>query len=395
MTESRHLLVTNDFPPKIGGIQNYLWELWRRLPPDTFSVYTTPYPGATTFDARQAFSVERSPEPVIGPYPWLIKRLDAIAEAEGAGLILLDPAIPLGIIGPRLGRPYGVVLHGAEVTIPGRLPISRQLLANTLRSASLVIAAGHYALAEAERCAGKTLPAVVVPPGVDLDRFAPAEDKQRMAARRHLGLDDDDFVVATVNRLVPRKGMHQLVEAAGLLRQANTSADHRGVDGDPDFDLGGRQLQVLIGGTGRQERQLASLIEERRAPVRLMGRISDEEVVDLYHAADAMAMLCHDRWFGLEQEGFGIVFLEAAAAGIPQVAGRSGGAHEAVVDGETGVVVADPEDPRAVAAVLASLSRDPDRCRELGRAARLRAEEQFGYERLAKRLADGLASLND
>ena len=98
MRVERHLLVTNDFPPKIGGIQNYLWELWRRLPPESFAVYTTPYRGATTFDAHQAFAIERSPEPVIGPYPWLIKRLNILAEAEGAGLVLLDPAIPLGVI---------------------------------------------------------------------------------------------------------------------------------------------------------------------------------------------------------------------------------------------------------------------------------------------------------
>ena len=91
---SRHLLVTNDFPPKIGGIQSYLWELWRRLPPDEFAVYTTPYSGATAFDAGHGFRIERSPEPVIGPYPWLAARLNRFAREVGAELILLDQARP-------------------------------------------------------------------------------------------------------------------------------------------------------------------------------------------------------------------------------------------------------------------------------------------------------------
>jgi phosphatidylinositol alpha-1,6-mannosyltransferase len=98
-------------------------------------------------------------------------------------------------------------------------------------------------------------------------------------------------------------------------------------------------------------------------------------------------MACRNRWLDLEQEGFGIVFLEAAAAGVPQVAGRSGGADEAVIDGQTGLVVADPGDPGAVAHALRRLLGDEDRRRAMGRASRRRVEESYGYDLLARRLA--------
>ncbi len=379
---TRHLLVTNDFPPKIGGIQNYLWELWRRLPADSFEVYTTPYRGAAVFDAEQAFAIERSPEPVIGPYPWLVDRIDRLAAEVGADLVVLDPAVPLGAIGPALATPYAVVLHGAEVTVPARLPVARSVLRRVLRSARLVISAGAYALGEAERCAGRALPSVVVPPGVDHDRFAPLDGPDRVAARRAFGVDDDQFCVATVNRLVPRKGLHFVIPAVAEL---DRRLKRRPADGFAG-------ATALIGGTGRHRSTLERLADREGAPIRLLGRLSDADVGRLYGAADAMAMLCHERWWGLEQEGYGISFVEAAAAGLPQVAGRSGGAHEAVVDGVTGMVLDDPSDAATVATTLEDLARDPVRRRDMGRAARARAIAELDYDRLASRLHAALTA---
>ncbi|HEV2369029.1 MAG TPA: glycosyltransferase, partial [Acidimicrobiales bacterium] len=149
-----HLLVTNDFPPKWGGIQSYLWELWRRLEPDRFEVLTTAHPDAARFDAEQPFAVHRLPERQTRPTPRLAAIVRERARAMRADLVVLDPAVPLGLIGPRLGLPYAVVLHGAEVTVPGRLPGARQLLAHVLRNAAHVVVAGHYPAAEAARAAG-------------------------------------------------------------------------------------------------------------------------------------------------------------------------------------------------------------------------------------------------
>ena len=161
----KHLLVTNDFPPKIGGIQSLLWEWWRRLPPDRFAVLTSPYDGTEAFDAAQPFRIVRTREPVLLPHPWMVRRVRQLAAEFGAELVVLDPALPLGAIGPSLKIPYGVVLHGAEVTVPGRLPVSRQVLNRVLCNATHVIAAGCYPAAEAERSVGGDLPVTVVPPG--------------------------------------------------------------------------------------------------------------------------------------------------------------------------------------------------------------------------------------
>lgn len=373
-----HLLVTNDFPPKIGGIQSYLWELWRRLPAETAHVYTTPYRDAVTFDAHQAFAIERSPEPVLAPYPWLASRVDRLATQCGAELVLLDPAVPLGAIGPRLQHPYGVVLHGAEVTIPGRIPGSSHLLRRVLDRATLVVAAGEYALTEAERCVGRPLRSVVIPPGVDHEEITPPSSTRRAQLRAEFGYRPDEIVVSVVTRLVPRKGIHTLIDAVASIHASRT-------------DTGRPDVRLVIGGSGRELDRLRARAERSGAPIELLGRVGEAEKIDRYAAADLMAMPCHQRWGGLEQEGFGIVFLEGAAAGLPQIAGRSGGAAEAVVHGKTGLIVDRPDDPDAVANAINALVDDPERRRSMGAAARRRVVEAFDYQLLADRLGVAIA----
>ena len=368
---TRHLLVTNDFPPKVGGIQNYLWELWRRLPPEDVVVHTTPYEGADAFDAAQPFTVTRSREPWLLPGPHLVSRVRRLAHSHAVDLVVIDPALPAGLIGPRLDLPYAVIVHGAEVAIPARLPGTRRLLGRVLDGAAGVIAAGGYAARECERALGRPLPTFLIPPGVDIDRFKPQSAAERVEARRRLELPIEAPTVVSVSRLVPRKGMDTLVRSAALLA---------GVRED---------LQVVIAGRGRDRRRLTRLAARVRAPVRIPGRLSDDDLVSLYGCADVFAMLCRTRWRGLEQEGFGIVFLEAAAAGVPQVAGRSGGAHEAVADGETGIVL-DPATPQSAAEAIGALLDDPERRKEMGDASRRRAESDFSYDVLAGQLSGAL-----
>lgn len=363
-----HLLVTNDFPPKIGGIQTLLWELWRRLDPTDFAVLTTPHDGSEAWDAAQAFRIERTREPVLLPHPGLVRRIDRLARDIGARTVVLDPALPLGLVGPHLDRPYQVLLHGAEVTVPGRLPGASLALRRVLRGAEKVIAFGGYPAAEAERAAGRPLPLAVVPCGIDSARFRPLDPTERRAVRASYGLGDGPLVLS-LSRLVPRKGMDVLIEASGRLG--------RRVEG----------LQVAIGGTGRDRKRLEQQVEALGAPVTFLGRVPDDDLADVYGAADVYAMLCRNRWAGLEQEGFGIVFLEAAAAGVPQVAGRSGGAAEAVAHGETGLVVDEPTDVDAVADALERLLTDEDLRHRMAEQGRARAIAEFDYDRLAPRLA--------
>ena len=305
----------------------------------------------------------------------LRRRIDRLAAEVDAPIVLLDPALPLGALGRSLERPYGVIVHGAEVAVPGRLPIVRSGLAAVLRGARLVVAAGGYPAAEAERAAGTSLPTVVIPPGVDVERFHPLDPSARAAARGRHGLPVDGQVVLGLSRLVPRKGFDVLIRAVADL-----------VPTRPDVVL-------VLAGSGRDRGRLERLAARRGAPVRFLGRVADEDLAEVHGLADVFAMVCRSRWFGLEQEGFGIVFLEAAAAGVPQVAGASGGAHEAVVDGVTGTVVRDPRSSGAVERSIAALLDHPERQARFAAAGRLRVADELTYDGLARRLADALAAV--
>jgi len=368
-----HLLVTNDFPPKVGGIQTYLWELWRRLPPDGFAVLTGAHPGAAAFDAGQPYRIERIAAPVLLPTPALRRRIRELAGETGAGFLVVDPVLPLGLAAVGLGLPFALVAHGAEIAVPGRLPGSRAALARVARAAIGSVAAGCYVADELRRAAGAPIEVAVVPPGVDTERFRPLEAVP--AARRSFGLPEAGPLIVNVGRLVPRKGADVLIAAAARLRRAFP------------------ELTVAIAGTGRDRERLEQLARRRRAPVRFLGRVPDDRLPALYGCADVFAAPNRSRWWGLEQEGFGIVFLEAAACGVPQLAGRSGGAPEAVDEGTTGLLVHDPTDDRQVAAALERLLGDPAARARMGDAARRRAEAEFRYDVLAARLAAYLAEL--
>ncbi len=395
----RHILLTNDFPPKVGGIQSYLWELWRRLPPEDVTVYTAAYPGATWWDRQQSFRVVRAREPVLLPQPHLANRVRRLAERIGAEAVVIDPALPLGLVGPSLGLPYGVVLHGAEVTMPGRLPVSQQLLSRVVKHASLVIAAGCYPEAEARRAVGQrrtdkggAFPTTVqVPPGVDTERFRPLPPIERASARARLGLPRAGPLVISVSRLVPRKGMDTLIEAASTI-----AARFPG-------------LCVAIAGAGRDRHRLERSAGHAKVKVEFLGKLPDSALADFYACADVFALCCRSRWWGLEEEGFGIVLVEAAAAGLPCVTVDSGGAGEAVRDGETGIVVSLADggsgtaarrlratqraDVQPVADALATLLSNPAQARGMGEAGRHRAESELSYDALARQLAAAIDGL--
>ena len=370
-----HLLITNDFPPKVGGIQTYLWELWRRLPPESFAVLTSAHPDAAAFDAAQPFRVERVPQRVLLPTGRLAATARRLAAEIHARFAVLDPALPLGAVGPRLGLPYLVVGHGAEIAIPGRVLAARGALARVLDASAGAVAGGEYVAAELRRAAGGTLDVCSVAPGVDTDRFVPVPPERKPAIRRGLGLPEHGPLVVSVGRLVPRKGADVLVDAAARIRR-----DHP-------------ELTVAIAGGGREREHLERQAVRRRAPIRFLGKVPDERLPDLYACADVFAAPNRTRWGGLEQEGFGIVYVEAAACAVPQVAGDNGGVAEAVVHGETGLLVEHPGDADSVAGAIGRLLDDPVLAGRLGRRGRERAVACFAYPVLAQRLAGYLAGI--
>ncbi len=385
-----HLLVTNDFPPKVGGIQSYLWELWRRLPGDRVTVLTTPYSGdqsvVEAFDAAAPMHIIRTRQRWLLPTALLLRQVREVARQVGATHVVLDPAVPVGALGPllrRSGLTYSVVLHGAEVTIPGRVPGTAQVLRKVLCDAAHVISAGGYPLAEAERCARRTLPSTVIPPGVDTERFVPADPARRAASRLRLGLPPlgrAPLIVAT-SRHVPRKGIDTLIDAAAILAPKY-----------PGLTLAiasqGRQTEALTRRAAVGRRESGDALD-----VRFLGRVDDATLVDLYATADLNATLCRTRWGGLEQEGFGIIFVEAASCGVPSIAGDSGGSGEAVEDGVTGALVPKPVDVCATVPVLDALLTRRNELPALGAAARQAAVARFDYDQLAATLDRVLLTL--
>ncbi|MGQ0745150.1 MAG: glycosyltransferase family 4 protein [Acidimicrobiales bacterium] len=272
----------------------------------------------------------------------------------------------------RAGLSYAAVVHGAEITVPGRLPGTRRVLAETLRRAELVLANGPFPAGVAEMVAGRSLRVSVIPPGVDGERFRPLDPKEKAQLKEGLGIAAKDPLIVAVSRLVPRKGMDVLIAAAHLLARRIP------------------RLTLLIVGEGRDHRRLAAMAAAARVRVILAGQSDHDRLPGLLGVGDIFAMLCRDRWGGMEQEGFGIVFLEAAACGVPQVAGASGGSSEAVEHGRSGLVVARPQDPAAAARALETLLVDDELRSRMGHYARHRALTEFSNERLAARLDDVL-----
>lgn len=360
----------------MGGIETYHRELLSRIATERRVTVLAPrHSEAESFDQSVSYRVERAPARVLMPGGAMAERINELADECSADLVLLDPPLPLGLVAARLRRPHGTFVHGG-VAVQSRPPGVRRLLSRAMASSRLVISAGEFSADEVRGAMGASAPPIhVVNPGVDVDRFSVLDDVARREARRRLGLPVEARIVLSLSRLVPRKGMPTLVDAVARLSESRSD------------------LVLVIGGTGRDQDRTKRTVDRSGAPVQMLGRVEEKDLPDLYGCADVFAMVCHDRWFGLEQEGFGIVFAEAAAAGVPSVAGDSGGAAEAVLDGVTGTVVRRPRDPAAVAGALGPLLDDPDLRARQGVAARRRAEEALSWDVSGARLLDALSSV--
>jgi phosphatidylinositol alpha-1,6-mannosyltransferase len=242
-----------------------------------------------------------------------------------------------------------------------------------LNNAELIIASGSYPAAEASRICRSSKRIEVITPGVDIQRFKVLSSEQRAEARKQFGVAEDAQLIVGISRLVPRKGFDVLIRAVARLAI--------------EFP----KLRLIIGGDGRDRARLERIARELMSPTTFLGRVLDDDLPKLYGCADINAMLCRSRWMGLEQEGFGIVFAEAAACGVPQIAGRSGGASDAVDHDISGLIV---EDPTRVDDVVSSLRRllvDKSQLLKMGQASRLRAENLFDYDKLALKLGQVLS----
>lgn len=361
----RTLVVTNDFPPRAGGIQAYVHGLATRQPDGEVVVYASSWRGAANFDAEQPFPVVRADTKVLLPSPKAIREARTIAKAEGCDRVWFGASAPLGLMARRLGLDRAVAsTHGHEVGW-AMAPGSRQALARIGGQVDVVTYLGEYTRARLQPAFGD-VSMVQLPSGVDTATFHAGAGGEQVRARH--GLTDRPVIVC-VSRLVPRKGQDVLIRALSLVQQQIPEA------------------ALLIVGGGPAMPRLQSLVQQQglQHDVVLTGSVPWEQLPAHYAAGDVFAMPCRDRMRGLEVEGLGIVFLEASATGLPVVAGRSGGSPDAVREGETGFVV-DGTSVVEVAGRLVELLADPARAQAMGAAGRAWVEAEWRWDVLAQRL---------
>ncbi|MGH2710210.1 MAG: glycosyltransferase family 4 protein [Actinomycetota bacterium] len=363
------LLVTNDFPPKVGGVNHYTAELTRRFPAGEVIVFAPIWPGAEEFDANFPHPVVRWGTRSMYPTGSVKERVIELIESEQPDIVLFGAAAPLALMGraveKRTGVPFAAFTHGVELWA-GQVPVTRGLLAQVARKAALMTCVSEWAANELRQMVGPGPRIELLPPGIDRERYHPGVSDA--AIREQHGLDDHP-VIGCVSRLTLRKGQDKIIRALPwILREIP-------------------EARFLIVGTGPDLERLQSLALRKKVADRVIfaGEVPSQVLPEYFRTGDVFAMPCRTRKLGLEVEAFGAVFLQASAVGRPNVAGDSGGAPEAVIHGETGLVV-DGNEVDEVAEAILELLGDPDRAAKLGAAGADRVHRELTWDALSGRL---------
>ncbi|QIX50906.1 glycosyltransferase family 4 protein [Rhodococcus sp. DMU1] len=373
----RTLLVTNDFPPRPGGIQSYLQAFASQLPPDELVVYAPRWRGDShvKFDARQPFEVVRHPTTLMLPTPAVARRATRLMSDRACENVWFGAAAPLALLAPVLRRAGArrvlASTHGHEVGW-SMVPAGRQALRRIGDHTDAVTYVSRYTRGRFASAFGPGAGLEHLPSGVDTEVFRP-DPAARAELRARYGLGDRPTVLC-LSRLVPRKGQDMLIRALPEVR--------RRIDG---------AVLVIVGGGPYQDR-LRELVRAVGVDdhVVITGGVPAAELPAHHTIADVFAMPCRTRGAGLDVEGLGIVYLEASATGVPVVAGRSGGAPETVRAGETGVVV-DGTSVAAVAGAVADVLADRDRAAAMGAAGRAWVGAEWRWDVLGAKLRRLLA----
>ena len=357
------LVITNDFPPRRGGIETFVHTLCATLPPDRLVVYTSAAAGSTHSDAALAYRVIRDRKAVLLPTRRVARNAQLIAFRHGCDRVVFGAAAPLGLLAPRL-REVGVgrivaLTHGHEVWW-AKTPGARSALRRISENVDVVTCVSDYCQAEIARALrpGAAGRLTRLSPGVDVRRFRAGLDEG--VWRRKLEITARQPVVLAAGRLVARKGHETLIKVwPDVLRHS------------PDAIL------LIVGDgplRGRVQRRIAGA--GLTSSVRLVLDAQWRQMPEIYAASDVFALPCRTRRWGLEPEALGIVFLEAAASGLPVIVGNSGGAPETLLDGESGYVV-DPRDRGALIQRVLELVNDPELARAMGERGRRYVTSQY------------------
>ena len=371
---TRTLVVTNDFPPRAGGIQSFVQALVERL--DDVVVYAPAWKGAAAFDAEQNYAVHRHRTSLMLPTPGVARRAVALLKQHECEAVWFGAAAPLGLLAPALrkagARRVVATTHGHEAAW-AQLPVARQVLRRIADRVDVVTYLGDYTRGRLARAVSASALDHLerLAPGVDSAFFKPGAGGD--VVRREHDLVDRRVIVC-VSRLVPRKGQDVLLRALPRVLAA-----------EPDAAL-------LIVGDGPDRKRLEAITDREgvRTAVRFTGSVPWAELPAHYDAGEVFAMPCRTRRGGLDVEGLGIVYLEASATGLPVIAGLSGGAPDAVLPGETGQLV-DGRDIASVAVAAIKLLRDSSTAKEMGAAGRAWVEREWTWDAAATRLREMLA----
>lgn len=373
----RTLLVTNDFPPRPGGIQSYLHTFAAQLPADELVVYAPRWRGDShvRFDAEQPYEVVRHPTTLMVPTPFVARRAAQLVDKHECTSVWFGAAAPLALLAPTVRRAGArrviASTHGHEVgwsMIPG----ARQALRRIGDHTDTVTYVSRYTRGRFASAFGPLAALEHLPSGVDTEVFRP-DPAARAELRARYGLGDRPTILC-LSRLVPRKGQDQLIRALPSIRKR--------IDG---------AILVIVGGGPYAERLHALARECGVADhVVFTGGVPADELAAHHTIADVFAMPCRTRGAGLDVEGLGIVYLEASATGVPVIAGRSGGAPETVVEHETGLVVDGTSVSDVAESVIAVLA-DRDRGAAMGAAGRAWVQEHWRWDVLGAKLQGLLA----
>lgn len=374
----RTLVITNDFPPRPGGIQTFGYEIVRRFEPDSVTVLTSNWDGATEFDSAQPFKIVRANTQTLLPSKATLAMAREIVVTENISRVLFGAAAPLGLLAAPL-RKLGVknivgMTHGHE-TGWAITPGTRQALRKIGKDTDHLTYISEYTHQKIAKALSPDVAARMrrITPGVNTSDFSPANEVAGNELRRNLGWSKRPVIVC-VSRLMARKGQDELIRAL------------------PEIHKSVPRTSLIIVGEGPHRKKIERLISHLGLTefVHLTGKVSQVELPKWYAAADIFAMPCRTRLGGWDVEGLGIVFLEASATEMPVIVGNSGGAVDAVIDGETGFLV-DGRDAKEIAERLMTLLANPDLAKSMGAKGRNWVSSEWSWDQNFKKL-DGLLS---
>ncbi|HEU0051420.1 MAG TPA: glycosyltransferase family 4 protein [Patescibacteria group bacterium] len=358
MNNKKIALLTIDYPPRKGGVARYLGNLVS-VSNGAIDVFVP-----NDLDSKGPGRVQKI---AFGNRFRLSKAVPFIGslKSKDYDLVLVSHVLPVGTaayLSRLLGGPrYAVLCHGLDIRLASRSTRKRWLARRILRRAEFVIANSEFTAHEINMLEPRLKKMLVLTPGVESITFP-----DRLAARKRLGIGNDDLIILSVCRLVKRKGIDLLIETLPHLPE---------------------NVRLVVIGDGPDRPRLEAIVKNTGRAVLFLTDVSDEDRNQWYAAADLFSLPARDEHGDVE--GFGIVYLEAALAGLPVVAGKSGGVSEAVLDGKTGILI-DPDNEDALKEALLSLIRDPHLRSTLGKNGRERVRRDFQWPDRFERLRNAL-----